>query len=122
MGQQNLGTAHDFAVRPTVNGVGVLLIGEAGAGSADITQVEVDFGAEAVRSKTFTVTDALVTPSTQIIAVQSGDAATGKNADDNEMDAINFRAAVGPGQFTLYATVVEGFAVNGKYRVNYLRG
>lgn len=93
-----------------------------GAGSVDITQVEVNFGAEAVRSKTFTITDAQVTPSTQIIATQAGDAPTGKNADDNEMDAIVFRAVPGSGQFTLYATVVEGFKVGGFYKVNYLRG
>lgn len=93
-----------------------------GGGSADITQVEIDFGPMAVRSKTFTVTDALVTPSTQIIASQAGDAPTGKTADDNEMDSILFRAVPGSGQFTLYATVIEGIKVNGFYRCNYLRG
>lgn len=90
--------------------------------AAPVAQTEIDFGARAVRSASFTVTDPQVTPSSRILAYQSGEAAAGQQSDNNEMDAIAFRAAAGSGQFTLYASVTEGFAVLGRYKVDYLRG
>ena len=88
---------------------------------ATITEIEVDFGASAVRSKRFTITDAAVTASSKIVVMQSGKAATGRSADENEMDMLHFRAIPGAGAFTLLADCLTG-RVNGKYKANYLIG
>ena len=66
--------------------------------------VEIDFGLSAVRDKTFTITDADVTPDSLIMANHSAKASTGKSQDENEMDSLILKAVSGTGQFTLYAT------------------
>lgn len=81
-------------------------------------QAEIDFGALGTRSKVFTVTDADVTPASKLMAAHSGEAATGREQDENEMDALTLRCVPGSGQFTLYADPLFG-AVAGKYKVNY---
>lgn len=80
--------------------------------------VELDFGSPGTRSKTFTITDADVSASSVIQAWQSGVAATGRSADENEMDQIVFRAVPGAGSLTLYANSLFG-PVSGLYKVNY---
>ncbi|MEF3088086.1 hypothetical protein, partial [Bacillus altitudinis] len=45
--------------------------------------VEIDFGLSAVRDKTFTITDADVTPDSLIMANHSAKASTGKSQDEN---------------------------------------
>lgn len=87
--------------------------------SGPITQVEVDFGALSERSGTFTIIDAGVTPASVIVAVQAGDAPTGKSADENEMDTLVCRCTPGAGQFTLYVESATGF-VFGKFKINYV--
>lgn len=108
----------------TVDSYGRITAAATGSGSssASITEVEINFGWPAVKSKTFNIVDVNVTPTTKIIAMLSGNAATGKNADDNEMDAINFTAYPKSGSFDLYANVVEGIAVGGYYKIVYMRG
>ncbi|MBA3758925.1 MAG: hypothetical protein H0X07_00160 [Gemmatimonadales bacterium] len=91
-------------------------------GSASITQVEVDWGEAPARCKTFTVTDATVSVSSQIIINQSGEAPTGRQADENEMEAIICRAVPGAGQFTVYADAMDRQLVRGLYKLNYLVG
>lgn len=97
--------------------------GSAGVDGADglisVQEAEIDFGPVAVRSKTFTVTDAGVSPASRIVAVQSGAAATGRSADENEGDALVLRCVPGAGSFTLYTTAIEG-PVAGKFKINYV--
>lgn len=88
-------------------------------GVVSVQEAEIDFGAAAKRSKTFTVTDASVSPSSRIIAYQSGDAATGRDADENEMDALVLRCVPGTGEFTVYADSLTG-PVSGLFKINYL--
>ena len=93
----------------------------AGGGTATITQIEIDFGTFSSTTKLFTITDASVNASSNIVATQSGTAATGRHADENEMDPIIFSATPGSGQFSLIATPMAG-PVGGKFKVNYLVG
>ena len=86
-----------------------------------IKEIEVDFGASAVRSKRFTITDAAVSATSKIMVMQSGKAATGRSADENEMDMLHFLATPGSGTFVLIADCLTG-RVNGKYKANYLIG
>ena len=88
------------------------------AASAKLKETEIDFGSTPTRGATFTVTDSDVTGTSKIMAVQSGAAATGKDQDENEMDALILRAAPGTGQFTLYADSLFGPVV-GNFKINY---
>ena len=89
--------------------------------ASGIGEVEIDFGASAVREKRFTITNAAVTAATKIVATQSGKAATGRSADENEMDYLHLRAVPGAGTFTLHAACLTG-RVSGKFKVSYLIG
>lgn len=88
--------------------------------AAQIRTVEVDFGTSPVYTQVggFTIIDADVTPTSLIMPNQSGVAATGKSADENEMDTLYLRAVPGTGQFTLYADAAPG-PVTGKFKINY---
>jgi len=86
-------------------------------GALTVSEAEIDFGTRPVCCKTFTVTDAGVSAASKIIAVQSGKAATGRDADENEMDAIVFSCVPGSGTFTLYARSFN--PVTGLYKINY---
>lgn len=88
-------------------------------GILSVQTAEIDFGATPLRSKTFTITDAGITPSSVILVCQSGAAATGEDQDENEMDTLILRAAPASGSMTLYATAMEG-TVCGKFKVNYV--
>lgn len=99
----------------------VATVSVSGGGSATIIQIEIDFGASPVRTKHFTVTDATVSAASHLMINQSGTAATGRQADENEMDPILFSGTPGSGQFTLIANALTGPVV-GKYKVNYMVG
>ncbi len=90
-------------------------------GTVSITVTEVDFGTFISAYHTATVVDGAVTPSTAIIITQSGAAATGRQADENEMDPLVISATPGSGQFTLNAAGKDGPFV-GKYKFNYVVG
>jgi len=90
-------------------------------GAAAITEAEIDFGGAAVQSKRFTIANAAVLASSKIVVDQSGKAATGRNADENEMDYLHLRAVPAAGSFTLYAACLTG-RVSGKFKINYLIG
>ena len=79
-----------------------------GGGSGTIVEVEVDFGSSPVYSAAVTVTDADVTLDSIIAVWQSGNAATGRTADDSEFDALVLSATPGEGQFTLRAVAIPG--------------
>ena len=83
------------------------------------TQIEINFGTIPTRYKTFTVIDGYVTTSSKILAVQSGNAAIGRSADENEMDPMMFSAVSGNGRFTLIATTLNGPVIN-NYKVIYM--
>lgn len=83
-------------------------------------EVEIDFGSTPVDEKEFAITDAKVNATTTIVATHSGKAAAGKDADENEMDALLLRALPGSGSFTLWATAVPG-PVTGTFKVSYTR-
>jgi Protein of unknown function (DUF2793) len=89
--------------------------------SGSLAEVEIDFGATALRSRKFTITDAAATAASKIIATQSGKAATGRFADENEWDQLHLRAVPGAGSFTLHAACLTG-RVSGKFKVSYLIG
>jgi len=86
-----------------------------------VIEVEIDFGGAAVQSKRFTIANAGVLATSKIVVDQSGKAATGRAADENEMDFLHLRAVPGAGSFTLFAACLTG-RVSGKYKVNYLVG
>lgn len=108
------------AVIATVSG-NVATISVTSGGSSSITEVEVDFGTSPTRTKTFVVVDASVSTGSKLVISQSGHAATGRQADENEMDPIIFSGTPGSGQFTLIANALVG-PVAGKYRANYTVG
>lgn len=109
------------AVTASVSGSTATVNITGGGGAATITQVEIDFGSIPTRGKTFIVTDAGVSSSSSIVVCQAGNAATGKQADENEMDPIIFLAIPGTGQFTLIGSTKDGPVV-GKFKVNYMVG
>lgn len=101
-------------VQDALKDVAVSVVAIGGA----IVEIEVDFGSIPTRTKVFTVVDAAVSISSHIIAVQSGNAPTGKSADEVEMDPITFAALPGSGSFKLIASTLMGPVV-GKFKVNY---
>lgn len=96
-----------------------MVLNTAGGGGTSITETEIDFGSWPTFSKTFTIIDATVTTSSKINPIQSGKAATGKSADENELDLITFRAAPQTGSFLLFADAETGPVV-GTFKVNYI--
>jgi hypothetical protein len=68
-----------------------------GGGSADIVQVEVDFGATPVFEALFGVVDANVTPSSHILMEVAYVAPTGRDLDEVEMESFSCRCAPGSG-------------------------
>lgn len=68
-----------------------------------------------------TVTDAGVSTTSKVIAIQSAKAATGRQADENEMDPFTCRVEPGTGQFTLICKGYEG-PIHGKYLIWYTVG
>lgn len=87
------------------------------ATSSALTQVEVDVGNTPQDSPKFTITDAAVTATSAINAYSAGVAATGRQADENEMDPFYCVAIPGNGSFTL--VLGSQTPIAGKYRVNY---
>jgi hypothetical protein len=80
--------------------------------------VELDFGPVAVVGNVFVVGDGSVFPTSRIIMTHSGAAATGKQADEAEFDAIDCRCEPGTGSFRVYATSLLGHVL-GKFKFDY---
>ena len=94
----------------------------AGGGAVTVTEVEIDFGtAFGYYDKTFVVTDAGVSGTSKILITQSGNAATGRQADENQLDALICNALPAAGSFTLSCSAVPG-PVAGKYKIFYTIG
>ena len=84
-------------------------------------QVEVDFGPVPTSYGVFTVTDAAVSALSRLHVVQAGNAATGRSADENEMDPIAFSARASAGVLTITGRTLDGPVV-GRYVVDYITG
>lgn len=82
------------------------------------TEVEIDFGSTPVSSKNFTITDAAVSSTLNIVVQPSGKPATNRVGNDFEWDVIQFTTVPGTGDFVLAATVVNGH-VRGRRKVLY---
>lgn len=82
-------------------------------------EIEVDFGSTPVHSKSFTITDAFVSSTTKIIAVQSGNTATGRGSGlDDEWDGLACSCTPASGTFRLAITAIPG-PVQGKRKILY---
>jgi hypothetical protein len=83
-----------------------------------IKEVEIDFGPVAVKEKVFAVADGNCAPNSRVIMLHSGKAASGKQADEAEFDAIDCRCEPYAGGFRVYATSLLGH-VFGLFKFNY---
>lgn len=81
-------------------------------------EVEIDFGSTPTGVASFTITDGQVRPTSKVIVTQSGNAATSRDADENEFEQFVFQATPGSGSFTLIARSLDG-TVTGKFKVFY---
>jgi hypothetical protein len=107
-------TCSKSGVTGTLNATG-------GSGSFALTTVEIDFEVDAKFVAKLTVVDAAVTATSKIIALQSGIAATGRQADENEMDAIVCSATPAAGSFILQCACSRS-VTHGLFKVNYTIG
>jgi hypothetical protein len=88
-----------------------------GAGSATI-EVELDLGSVPVYDKAITFTASGATVGQRVTMTHSGNTATGRDADENEMDALIARAYVSAtNQITAFVSALPG-PVTGKYKFN----
>lgn len=83
------------------DGANTLTIDAASGGL--LTEAEINFGSDPVRSKKFTIVDASVTPTSKVTVMPSGNVGTGRVGDDWEWDSIAFAAKAGSGSFTITA-------------------
>ena len=94
-------------------------MGGVGSQTTIATLVELDFGSPGTRTGNFIVADPNVLPQTNVFMSQSGIAATGRSADENELDAFVCRCVPMTGSFVAYVTPVDGGSVSGKYMFQY---
>ena len=93
-----------------------------GTGSTDITQTEVDFGTTPVADATFTITDASVSTSSQLIASLAYETPTGKDLDELEFDNFEIICKPAAGSFDMLIRTTDGSLVADKFKINYLVG
>lgn len=102
--------------------VGATVVGATpGASAANIKQTELDFGATPVYEAEFTITDADVSATSQILMSVAYEAPTGRDLDEVEMEPFNARCGPGTGQFSAHIIALEG-PIDGLYKFNYLIG
>lgn len=103
------------------------------AGAVAMTEIEIDFGAPGCGTTVIgdlnspdhcevTVTDAAVTTSSKIIAMQAGIAGTSRDQDENDMDQFTCWANPGTGNFVLFCRGVDNQELYGKSKVWYIVG
>lgn len=111
----------------TINNIsgGVVSVGNPGSDGADgsdgaltVNEIEVDFGAISTWDKQFTISVPGLTSANKAIVVQSGNAPTDKQSDDNAMDWLALNARCGTDQLIINARAVTG-PVHGKFKLNY---
>lgn len=91
------------------------------AGSTNIKQTEIDFGTIPVAEASFTIADADVSATSQLIGSVAYEAPTGKDLDEMEMDGLDLKFAPGTAEFTVYARGTDGYVAD-KFKINYLVG
>lgn len=113
-----------------VTGSGMYVCGGAGtAGGGDAAwlrvdtataavDVEIDFGSLPAWEQEFVVVDALVSPSSRVVAWQSSAPATGRVGNDTAWDQLLLATTCAAGQFVLTAYAVPGPVV-GKRKIVY---
>lgn len=79
---------------------------------------EINLGTIPTYGGAFLVLDPDVSISTLLLVAQSGEAPTGKDQDENEMDALICVGVSGSGSFTVYITANPGPVV-GNFKINY---
>jgi hypothetical protein len=84
-------------------------------------ETEIDFGTTNRTQRTFTITDAGVSATSKIVISISGNTATGRNADEIEMEVFYYYATPGTGTFSLFVKSLEGPVV-GTYKLFYTYG
>lgn len=92
---------------------------------SDVKQkiVEVDFGGAPTYTKVQDVIDAEVTTGVSVICVQVGQAPTGRQIDENEMDMFDIVGCPGvPANGTLRLYISSRMPVAGKYKFGYTIG
>ena len=77
-----------------------------------------DFGSSPTYDGYFTITDAGVTSGSFIVITQSGVAASGQDADENELVDFMVNVTPGTGNFSVYLQAQDGY-VAGKYTFYY---
>lgn len=86
-----------------------------------VKQTEIDFGSTPVSEASFTITDADVVSTHQILASVAYEAPTSKDLDELDMDGLDLKCGAGSGQFTLYARGLDGYIAD-KFKINYILG
>lgn len=92
-----------------------------GGGGGSVTSALIDFGADAVGYKEFTITDPAVSPTSKILVSVGYRDDLGREVDETLIDPIHLLAIPGTGEFTLKAMANCG-RVSGKYGVTYSVG
>jgi hypothetical protein len=95
------------------------------AGAVAIKTAEVDFGARAVREGIFAIADATIAGGQKITAWQSGEAPTGRDADEVEFASFHVvpRDPVAGVGFTVHLRdMIDVCELQGKFKINYLLG
>ena len=102
-----------------INHPGQLFFDSTKGMNLNLNEIEIDFGSTAVYSATFLIFDPYTGVPAQIRPVQSGNAPTGKDADENEFDQLEMTAIkVNSAYFNLHVKAVPG-PVSGKFKVYY---
>lgn len=91
------------------------------AGGTSVLSTEIDVGPLPVKEASINVIDATVTPTTKISAYQSGRAATGRPADENQWTRLHVVARPNTGSFDLWVLCLNG-TMSGTFNIEYLKG
>ena len=102
----------------TLDSYGRVTFASSGVGVVAAKQTEIDFGATPIDVKDFTITDADVVATSNIMVQVAYIAPTGKELDELDFDVFDFRAVAGTGNFTLHARSLEGLVAD-KFKVIY---
>lgn len=89
--------------------------------AVNIKQTEIDFGATPVSGAEFTITDADVTTSSQVIGSKALLAPTGRHVDEARVEELSVACGNGSGSFPMEVTSLVG-RVTGKFHIQYLVG
>ena len=93
-------------------------IGSLPSGTIIFNSFTVNFGTSPVYDSYFTITDAGVTSSSNILVTRSGATAGGQDADENELADFSITVTPGTGNFSLYLQCQDGL-VAGQFTFYY---